>query len=401
MGTRHFNRRNFLKTSLFGGTSALFTFPLATRIKYYQEKDKQVIKRKLGKTGIELPIVSFGVMRADNPALIQEAIKKGVEHFDTAHGYQRGKNEEMLGEIFNNVPRNSFILSTKVKPEETDRETGKIGPASTSKAFLEKLDISLSRLKVDYVDLLYVHSVSSRDAVLFPEMLEAVTEAKKSGKARHVGVSVHKNEPEVIEAAIESGIYEVVLTSVNFKQAHYASVTEAIAKAAKAGLGIIAMKTMAGGFHDKERTQPINCKAALKFVLQDKNITTAIPGITNFDQLEMNTSVNYDMVLTKEERDDLALMENIQGGLYCQGCEHCKEGCSKNLPIPDIMRAYMYNYGYRDSFKAHSLISELALPENPCGDCAQCTAICQRNFAVSERISDIVRLTKVPGDLFA
>jgi predicted aldo/keto reductase-like oxidoreductase len=363
-------------------------------------KDKPIIKRRLGKTGIELPIVSFGVMRADSPALVHAAIKEGIILFDTAHGYQRGKNEEMLGEVFKDYQRDSFVLATKVPPEERIESTGLLGENSTSKAFLEKLDISLKRLKMEYVDILYVHGLSTRDAVLHPAMLEAVTTAKKLGKAKHVGVSTHKSEPEVIQAVIESGVYEVVLTSVNFKQDHYAAVKEAIAKAAKAGIGIVAMKTMAGGFHDKERKQPINCKAALKFVLQDENITTAIPGNTNFDHLALNASINRDLTMTAQEEADL-LIGKSQGGLYCQGCEHCVPNCPKGLPIPEIMRAYMYTYGYRDSRQAQDLLMSLNIPNNPCAGCAQCSAVCAKNFAVSERISDVMRLTTVPEEFIS
>jgi predicted aldo/keto reductase-like oxidoreductase len=363
-------------------------------------KEKPIIKRKLGKTGIELPIVSFGVMRSDSPALVQAAIKEGLVLYDTAHGYQNGKNEEMLGEVFKDLPRDSFVISTKVKPEEDDKKTGKLTSASISKAFLEKLDISLKRLKMDYVDILYVHDMSTRDAVLFPEMLESVMLAKKSGKAKHVGVSTHRNEPEVIQAAIDSCVYEVVLTSVNFKQGHYAEVKRAIAVAAKAGLGIVAMKTMAGGFHDKERKQPINCKAALKFVMQDENITTAIPGITNFDHLAINASVNYDLTLTTEEQGDLAVGKS-EGGLYCQGCERCVPNCPKGLPIPEIMRAYMYTYGYSNSRQARELLTSLRLPGNPCGDCSHCSARCAKNFSISERVNNVMRLTAVPEEFLS
>jgi predicted aldo/keto reductase-like oxidoreductase len=187
---------------------------------------------------------------------------------------------------------------------------------------------------------------------------------------------------------------------VNFKQEHYGKVKEAIANAAKAGLGIVAMKTMAGGFHDKEKTKPINCKAALKFVLQDENITTAIPGITSFDHLAMNASVNYDLTLTADERADLEAGKS-QGSLYCQGCEHCIQGCSKSLPIPDIMRAYMYTYGYSNPQMAHSLLTELDIPKYPCTDCLHCTAMCTQGFNISERLKDITRLTQVPAEFFS
>ena len=164
--------------------------------------------------------------------------------------------------------------------------------------------------------------------MLHPAMLEAVTIAKKSGKAKHVGVSTHRNEPEVILAAVESGVYEVVLTSINFMQDHYEELKQAIAKANAAGVGIVAMKTMAGGFHDKERTKPINCKAALKFVLQDKNVTTAIPGITNFDQLAMNVNVAHNLEMTQEEKNDLAGGKS-EGSLYCPGLRSLRFGMRK------------------------------------------------------------------------
>ncbi len=249
----------------------------------------KMITRRLGKTGIVLPVVSMGVMRADNPALVRAALESGMKHLDTAHGYQKGNNETMLGEVLKDYPRDSFVISTKVPPDGKD-------------AFLENLDLSLKRLQMDYVDILYVHGLTSADDVLSAATLDALTAARESGKARHVGVSTHRNEPEVIRAAIRSGVYEVVLTSVNFKQDHYPEVKKAIAEAAAAGIGIIAMKTMAGAFHDKERTKPVNCKAALKWVLQDPNVTTAIPGITTFDQLTENAGVNNDLAMTEDEK---------------------------------------------------------------------------------------------------
>lgn len=399
-----YDRRQFLKSSILGTSGAILAAGSVSQTGCASAQAsttaKKTITRKLGKTGIELPIVSFGVMRADNPALVRAAIEGGISHYDTAHGYQRGKNEEMLGEVFKDRSRDSFIVATKVLPEETDNKTGLLKAGSTAKAFLEKFDISLRRLKLDYVDILYVHSISSRDAALHPEMLEAVQTAKKTGKARHVGMSTHKNEPEVIQAAIDSGVYEVVLTSVNFKQDHYARVKAAIANAAKAGVGIVAMKTMAGGFHDKERKKPINCKAALKFVLSDPNVTTAIPGNINFDHLAMNMSVNQDLTMTDEERSDLALGKS-ESGLYCQGCESCAPGCTKGLPIPEIMRAYMYTYGYRQPELAHNLLAELGLPEEPCSNCSSCTATCVKGFDIADRISDISRLSRVPSEFLA
>lgn len=398
MSNNTYNRRDFIQKSILSSAGILFASSIAPGEIHASADDRKIIKRKLGNTGIELPIVSFGVMRADSPALLQAAYKEGMVHFDTAHGYQNGRNEEMIGEIFKDVPRDSIVLSTKVQPEDIDRGTGKVGPGTTEKAFLDRLDISLKRLKKDYVDILYVHALSNREGVLYPELINAVTRAKKEGKAKHIGVSTHKNEPEVMRAVIESKIFEVVLTSVNFKQAHYAEVKKAIAESAAAGIGIVAMKTMAGGFHDKERKIPINCRAALKFAMQDENICTSIPGITNFDQLKENMSVNYELAMTDAEKADIAFLEQKPEGLYCQACQSCIPDCSRNLPIPEIMRAYMYTYGYANASQAQELLLSLGIKDNPCSGCNECTVKCAKSFSVAERIADVSRIASVPAE---
>jgi predicted aldo/keto reductase-like oxidoreductase len=382
-----FTRRQFLTS--FAGTSGAFFLPRFAREgdPLRQDTPPKTISRPLGRTGITLPVVSMGVMRSDNPGLVRAALKSGMVHLDTAHGYQKGKNEEMLGAVLKEYPRESFVIATKIPPADRD-------------SYLQKLDLSLQRLQMSYVDILYLHGASSRNDVLNPEMLAVMKEIKAAGKARHVGLSTHKNEPEVIRAAIESGVYDVVLTSVNFRQDHYPDVKAAIAEAAAAGIGIVAMKTMAGAFFDKGRTEPINCKAALKWVLRDPNITTAIPGITSFDQLAENAGVNSDLTLSEEERTSLRLGE-LQGGLYCNGCERCVPTCARALPVPEYMRAYMYTHGYANGAMGRDLIAHLEMPADPCAGCDSCTARCVKGFTLRERIADVARLHAVPAELLS
>ncbi len=384
------HRRDFLKQSIIGASGALIAAPaLGARRSGPQPGDEKpaLIRRPLGRTGLVLPVVSFGVMRADNPGLIRAAMKEGIVHFDTAHGYQHGSNEEMLGNVLSEYPRDSFVIATKVKYD---------GPEDFRGKFL----LSLRRLKMDYVDILYVHSLTSRDEVLDKEILDVIQEIKKSGRARHLGVSTHKNEPGVIRAAIESGVYEVVLTAINFRQDHIADVKAAVAEAGKAGIGIVAMKTMAGAFFDKDRTDPINCTAALKWVLQDENISTSIPGITTFDALAQNAGVNSDMKLTAEETASLRL-EKAQGGLYCNGCEVCTGSCSRSLPIPELMRSYMYTYGYNNAIMGRDLVSSLRTGVHPCTGCDACTAQCVKGFDIRDRVADVSRLAAMPEELLA
>lgn len=359
-------------------------------------KPTRPARRKLGRTGIEVPPVSMGVMNADNPNLVRAALDGGMFMLDTAHGYQDGRNEEMLGTVLAGRKRDSFLLCTKVYVSTLDRNTGLFGSGTRGEEISEKLDISLKRLGLDHVDVLHLHAQSAREGVLHEKILKALEKAKQDGKTRFLGVSTHKNEPEVLRAAVEGKLYDVVLTSYNFRQDHHLEVQKAIGEAAAAGLGIVAMKTQAGVFWDKEKTKPIDMKAALKWALRDANVATAIPGFTTFDQLQDDLAVLRDPTLTPAETE--SLQPRKLAGLFCQGCEECLEPCREHLPIPELMRSYMYGHAYRNREAAQSLLLGLDLPRTPCGDCDSCPVVCAKGFDVRERIRDIVRLREVPRE---
>jgi len=358
------------------------------------------IVRTLGKTGLKIPVVSMGVMNADNPAVVQAALDSGIFMLDTAHGYQRGRNEQMIGQVVKGRPRDSYMIATKVPGPGKDRSMQGLEGEALQKNFLDKFDLSLERLGLDHVEILYLHNNSTREDVQNPAIIEALQKAKKSGKARFVGMTTHSNEPAVIRATIEAKVYDVVLTAYNFNHDYREEIRKAVAEAAAAGLGVVAMKTQAGAYWDKERQQPINMRAALKWVLNDPNVTTAIPGFTTFDQLKEDLTVMTDLKLTPQELKDLKLGEQV-AGLYCQQCGQCVPGCPKSLPIPDLMRSYMYAYGYRNLQAAHELVGSLDVAENPCGSCASCSAVCVKGFDIADRVKDISRLRAVPGDFFA
>jgi len=405
MSQSNFNRRNFLKAGVLGATGAMMS-KVVTAVDNTsdplspEKKEAKIVTRALGKTGIVLPVVSMGVMRADNPNLCKAALAKGIVHLDTAHGYQEGKNETMLGDFLKQYPRESFVISTKVSLSGVSR-SGEITPELKASELTEKLDISLGRLGLKYVDIFYLHGASSRELVLNNVVLKELKEIKKSGKARFVGLSTHRNMNLVIDAAVESGVYDIVLTSYNYQMKNDKALEEAIARAAGAGLGIVGMKSMAGGFKDKERKLPVNTKAALKWVLQNENIHTTIPGFTSFEQLDESFSVMENLSLTEEDKKAL-FEEDLSVSLFCQGCSSCAGSCKKNLPVPDLMRAYMYTYGYRDFSKAQEVLFAFDdVVANVCSDCKVCTVTCAKGFNVAERITDVARLREVPREFFA
>lgn len=394
------DRRNFIKKSAAGLAGVAF---LPSLIKGEEEskaeeskKKRKIIYRTLGKTGIKLPIISVGAL--ENKQLYAAALDAGVVHLDTANTYMRGRHEQIIAEVVKGRPRDSYVIGTKVYVP-TDEKTGLIKKGATATSFIEKFETSLKRLGLDYVEILYLHAAVKKEAVFHETILSAMQKMKKEGKARFLGISVHTNEPEVIRAAVDTKVHDVVLTAYNFRQPHVAEVEKAIDYAAKAGLGIVAMKALAGVYWDKERKHPINVKAALKWALQNKNIHTAIPSFSTFDHLEENLSVMEDLTLTPQEKADLKMGEKLAvTGLYCSQCRQCMSQCPKKLDIPTLMRSYMYAYGYRNLSKAREAVESMNLSRPACNDCATCSVKCTMGFDVREKVLDISRIKDIPED---
>jgi hypothetical protein len=141
----HIERRDFIKKGL-AGLAAVGAVPGAVRAAALgkateggpgplagREAAKPII-RTLGRTGLEMPVVSMGVMNADNPNLVREALDSGIVMLDTAHGYQRGRNEQMIGEVIKGRPRDSYILATKVPGSNREKGMAEHLPTSRSRA---------------------------------------------------------------------------------------------------------------------------------------------------------------------------------------------------------------------------------------------------------------------------
>ena len=387
------NRRHFMKSSVVG--MAGFSFlPFIVKRQGKNQKEKKLIYCTLGKTGIKVPVIGMGILTSGNPALMQAALDAGITHFDTTAGQPHQiHNEEMIGEVLKGVPRKSVVFGTKVHLRQ-DYKTGLYTEAATEDEFLKQLDMALKRLKMDYVDIVYHHMVSRKESAFHEPVMKGMEKAKKSGKARFLGITTHSNIPEVVHAAADSGFYDVVMASYNYRQKNHQLVKEALAKAANKGLGVVAIKVIRGGLKKGEKI--VNPSASLKWVLQDPHVHATVPGISNFDEMSVDLSVMEDLKMTNAEKNYLKKVSSLPG-LYCQGCNQCMQQCSAQLPIPDLMRAYMYAYGYFQPVLAQSLIASLDLPPTLCEDCSSCPVVCINSWNIAEKIRDIIRLRDVPS----
>jgi predicted aldo/keto reductase-like oxidoreductase len=357
-------------------------------------RSAKVLTRTLGKTRISLPIVSLGFMNADAPDLIQHAYEIGMRHVDTAAFYQNGRNEEIVGATIKKMGvRDSVVIGTKVYLRGVG-VSARDPQART--AFRQVAEASLKRLQMDHVDILSYHSVDSAEDLRAEGPLQALAELKKEGKTRFIGVSTHQGAV-VLPEAVRLGLFDVGLVPINYTMASNKALLDAIDQAAKAGMGIVAMKTQAGGLSRPDRAlpkvlPPHSQTALLKWVLQHESIATAIPGVTAHDQLDQNITVASSLEYTADEKKflgDRALLAQAQ---FCQQCGQCRPDCPHGVDIPTLMRSHMYAVQYANLDLARSTLAclETSKGMTPCASCRSCKAVCRNDVNIAAKITQLV-----------
>jgi hypothetical protein len=317
-------------------------------------------------------------MVTSDASVIARAADMGINYFDTCRGYQHGNNERLVATGLKGKRQNIYLSS------KTD--------GGTKQAALAELDTSLRELATDHLDIWYLHEKNSPSALL-DELFEAQQIALKQGKIRFTGVSTH-NAKDIIPILVKKGATDVVLATYNFTMEK--AFTDAMAQAHAAGMGVVAMKVMAGGFRRSNPSDPNTAKlkregamlAALKWALRDAYVHTTIPGMTDMDQLEENLKAMSEPYSPREEKVLARQLEFITP-LYCRMCGDCDGHCAKGLPVADVLRYAMYADGYgqfelgRDHFKQ----LPVELSSIRCGDCPTCTVNCRHGVKVRERLS--------------
>ncbi len=403
--SRPISRRTFVSGSLATlgavsalGASGLAKSPAPAEPQAAASGAPGLITRTLGRTGIKLPIVNMGVMNADNPELVRKAYELGIRHFDTATSYWRGRNEEMVGRVVSELKaRDRVVIATKMAIPPDQRRN--LSPADLKAAFLKQLEGGLKRLQSDYVDILYIHDVSEVEDLGRAGFQEALLQAKKDGKARFVGFSSHQNMAALADEAAKTSLYEVLLVSFNYAFADWAALRGSLQAAADKGIGLIAMKTQCmQDWYRHEMPAEIQARyggtmvqtAALKWALRHEFIACAVPGFTNFSQLEEDMTVARDLAYTAKEEAFLADRKVKLALTRCLQCGRCVPTCPRGADVPALMRAHQY-LGYPNALQARLTLDGLSYEKGlkACGSCDACAAVCAGNVPVGRRVRDL------------
>jgi hypothetical protein len=381
------SRREFLSTGLSAGLAlpvlgATSAMALETHSGPQSAKPAAPVKldyRTLGRTGLKVTTVGMGCMITSDPSVITRAADMGINYFDTARGYSHGNNERMVGTALGSR-RKDVIVSTK-------------SHAGNKEELQQHLETSLRELNTDYIDIWYLHARNSPEEVP-DDQIEVQLKAKKEGKVRFIGVSTHGGQQQLLPWMAQKGVFDVVLAAYNFTMD--AAMDQAIAAAAKSGMGVVAMKVMAGGLRRlkpadpnyKRLTQEGAMLAALKWVIKKPSIATTIPSITDMEQLDENLKAMSNPLSAGDEKILTAHLDSIRP-LYCRMCGQCDGACQKGLPVADVLRYLTYADGYGQFALGRERFLELSAQHQTvrCGDCAQCTVKCPHGVQVAHRMA--------------
>lgn len=306
----------------------------------------------LGCTGITVPQNAFGALPIQRVStdyaamLLRKAYDGGMRFFDTARAYS--DSEEKVGIAFEGM-RDKVFISTK---------TG----ATTKEGFWKDLETSLRNLKTDYIDIYQLHCAAKCYGE-GDDLYEAMKEAKRQGKIRHIGITAHKIG--VAEDIIKSGLYE----TLQFPFSYLASDRDIqlVNDCAKADMGFIAMKGLSGGLLT-------NSAACMAFM----NEYDALPiwGIQKESELdEWLGFFNKDISMTDEIRTFIDNDRKELLGEFCRGCGYCMP-CTVDITINQCARmSQMIRRAPSQNWLTDFWQNEMLKIDN-CVECGLCKTRC-------------------------
>ncbi|MCU0287015.1 MAG: aldo/keto reductase [Acidobacteria bacterium] len=313
----------------------------------------------LGKTGLKVNPIGFGgipIQRLtfeESDKLLKTALDMGINFFDSSRVYT--DSEEKFGRVFSQYPRDKFIIASKTFSRDAENATA-------------DLETALKLLKTDYIDLYQCHNISGEDQIektFGPHgAIEALLKAQKEGKIRFIGITGHK--PPILMQALRIFPFATVQVPLNYIE--QACVPELLPYAKEKGLGIIAMKPVAGSAFK-------NVPLALRFSLA-AGADVVIPGMDAVYQLAENlTALEKPGPLNTAE---LTILEEEKKGLeanFCRRCEYCMP-CPQGLPISflHVLRAYFLRYNLQTW--ALERIANLPKSYKDCIACGECIKKC-------------------------
>lgn len=328
--------------------------------------------RILGKTGLKISRLGFGgipIQRIDaegTKTLIHQLKDAGVNYIDTARGYT--VSEEYLGYALEGI-REDFVLATK-------------SMSRTREAMAKDIETSLKSLRTDHIDLYQIHNPTTaqlEQVVAAGGALEALLEAKAAGKVGHLGVTAHSLD--TFKMALEMDWVETIMFPYNIVESQG---QDLIHQCAEKNIAFICMKPLAGGAIE-------DATLALRYVCANDDVTVVIPGMAEPKELEQNlAAVSNTAPLTEEETVKFQQVRDQLGTQFCRRCNYCQP-CTVGISISNVFlfEGYLQRYGLAGWAKDR--YAGLEKKASDCVGCGACEERCPYHLPIREMLKQAVK----------
>ena len=364
---------------------------------------------QLGFGSMRLPLLPGGgdedVDQAAVDRMVDTAMARGANYFDTAYGYHGGKSEVVMGKALSRYPRESFFLADKFPGYDVDNIR-----ADKVEAIFEE---QLRRCGVEYFDFYLFHNVYERNVepYLDPEnrVVEYLLEQKRNGRIRHLGFSAHGALPvirkflDAVGEHMEFGQLQLNYLDWDFQQAR-----DKAAELNRRNIPIWVMEPLRGGRLARLTEEEAGKLRALRpgespvgwafrFLQGVPGVTVILSGMSSQEQLEDNLNLfETETPLTDAEMDALL---KVAGGMVnsrtlpCTACRYCVDHCPRGLDIPGLLALYNEHTFTGGGFIAPMAVGALAEDKRPsaCIGCRSCERVCPQQLKISEAMADFTK----------
>lgn len=379
--------------------------------------------RAFGKTGLKVSALGFGCMRLPimgkdtsqideehAAAMVQHAIDKGVNYFDTAWPYhtmdfsQGGTSEPFLGKALKNVPRDKVHIATKLPSWHIQ----------TRRDMDRYLDKQLERLDTEYIDFYLLHGLNRKmwDNLSNLEVFEFLDSALQAGKIRYAGFSFH-DDLALFKKIVDAYGWTFCQIQYNYFDEDFQAGRKGLEYAAARDVAVVAMEPLRGGSladrlpveasRELKKFAPerSNVDWALRWVWKHSEIAVVLSGMSHLDHVKENLALAEDISEAPWTRkDDAAITEagRIISRLQkvnCTACGYCMP-CPAGVNIPRNFALANDLHMFNDPssrMRYHVLMTDKEKASG-CVQCGQCEAQCPQQIPIRKELENVVEMFK-------